>query len=131
MSSFGRQVPYATLHERELTARAGLDHVDSGAHQPLVFYYSVLDTPGKNKTCVENKFTFRAFTIKADKIFLPLSARNILLAASERITWKIPVPMVRMDSRQLTWDCPWTHEGPETVCGHTRDPGRSVDTRGT
>lgn len=37
------------------------------------------------KHYLKRAFTFRALTIKADKIFLPLSARNILFAVSERI----------------------------------------------
>lgn len=47
------------------------------------------------KTFQHNKFTFRAFIIKADKIFLPLSARNILLAVSERITWENTHPQTK------------------------------------
>lgn len=39
-----------------------------------------------SETLVKKKaFTFRALTIRADKIFLPLSARKILFAVSERI----------------------------------------------
>lgn len=43
-----------------------------------------------SETLVKKKkaFTFRALTIRADKIFLPLSARNILFAVSERIIQK-------------------------------------------